>query len=133
MNVNVWTNRVIRWGFYLLVILVPLILTPWNFELFEYNKMMLTYGITVVILAAWLVKMIDARELRKSYFGATVYALIWRCRQESYLKILYLKAVKFLKNLRTPETYANHPEVTLYRKLGKGGWPFGCSRGTFFC
>ncbi len=53
-----------RWSFYLLFILVPLILTPWNFELFEYNKMMLTYGLTAIILGAWIIKMIEARELR---------------------------------------------------------------------
>lgn len=64
MNVNLWANRIIRWGFYLLFILVPLILTPWNFELFEYNKMMATYALTAVILGAWLVKMVDVREFR---------------------------------------------------------------------
>lgn len=63
MNVLTWTNRVIRWGFYLLFILVPLILTPWNFELFEYNKMMLTYALTVVILGAWAVKMVAEKKL----------------------------------------------------------------------
>lgn len=64
MDINVWTNRIIRWGFYLLFILVPLILTPWNYELFEYNKMMLTYALTAVILGAWIVKMINFREFR---------------------------------------------------------------------
>lgn len=64
MDVDVWSNRIIRWGFYLLFILVPIILTPWNYELFEYNKMMLTYALTVVIIGGWLVKMIHARELR---------------------------------------------------------------------
>lgn len=64
MNVKLWCDRVIRWGFYLLFILVPLILTPWNFELFEYNKMMLTYAITAAIVGAWIIKMIDAREFR---------------------------------------------------------------------
>lgn len=64
MNVNLWCNRIIRWGFYLLFILVPLILTPWNYELFEYNKMMVTYALTAVILGAWIIKMIDARQFR---------------------------------------------------------------------
>lgn len=41
-----WSDRVIRWGFILLFALVPLLLTPWNYELFEYNKMM-TYALTV--------------------------------------------------------------------------------------
>jgi len=64
MNVASWCNRVIRFGFYLLFILVPLILTPWNYELFEYNKMMLTYGLTVIVVGAWIVKMIQNREFR---------------------------------------------------------------------
>lgn len=51
-------NRIIEYSFYLLFFLVPLILTPWNYELFEFNKMMLTYLLTTVIVAAWLVKMI---------------------------------------------------------------------------
>ncbi|MEK7129677.1 MAG: hypothetical protein AAB803_01540, partial [Patescibacteria group bacterium] len=64
MNIEAWCNRVIRWGFYLLFILVPLILTPWNYELFEYNKMMAVYALTVVIVGAWLVKMIAQKEIR---------------------------------------------------------------------
>ncbi len=64
MELTRWCNRIIRWGFYFLFILVPLVLTPWNFELFEYNKMMLTYGITAVIAGAWIVKMISEREIR---------------------------------------------------------------------
>ena len=54
----------IKIGFYLLFSLVPLLLTPWNYELFEYNKMMMVYGITVVVATAWLVKMIRQREIR---------------------------------------------------------------------
>ncbi|MBI5619375.1 O-antigen ligase family protein [Candidatus Gottesmanbacteria bacterium] len=64
MNIEAWCNRVIRWGFFLLFILVPLILTPWNYELFEYNKMMVTYGLTAIIMAAWLVKMIAQKQIR---------------------------------------------------------------------
>jgi tetratricopeptide (TPR) repeat protein len=64
MNVSAWCSRVIRASFYLLFILVPLILTPWNYELFEYNKMVVTYGLTVVILGAWLIKMLSDRQIR---------------------------------------------------------------------
>lgn len=63
MNVTLWCDRIIRWCFALLFILVPLILTPVNYELFEYNKMMVTYGLTVVIVGAWLVKMIARKEI----------------------------------------------------------------------
>ncbi len=63
MNIASWCTRIIRWSFPLLFILVPLILTQWNYELFEYNKMMLTYGITVIIVGAWLIKMIAQKEI----------------------------------------------------------------------
>jgi len=45
-------------SFYALFVLVPLILTPLNSELFEFNKMMLTYALTVIIVTAWLVRMV---------------------------------------------------------------------------
>lgn len=56
-------QRIIFIGFSLLALLVPLLLTPFNYELFEYNKMMAVYGITAVILAAWLGKMIAQKRL----------------------------------------------------------------------
>jgi putative inorganic carbon (hco3(-)) transporter len=64
MNVSLWCTRVIRVSYYLLFTLVPLILTPWNYELFEFNKMMVTYAITVIIAASWAVKMIHERQIR---------------------------------------------------------------------
>ena len=45
--------RVIRWSFYALVFTVPLIFLPNTSELFEFNKMIVTYLITTVIAAAW--------------------------------------------------------------------------------
>ncbi|MBI5449102.1 O-antigen ligase family protein, partial [Candidatus Gottesmanbacteria bacterium] len=59
-----WADRIIRASFALLFILVPLILTSVNYELFEYNKMMVTYGLTAIIAGAWLIKMISLREIR---------------------------------------------------------------------
>ncbi len=64
MDIANWCTRIIRWSFALLFILVPLILTSVNYELFEYNKMMITYAITAVIIAAWIVKMIAQKEIR---------------------------------------------------------------------
>lgn len=64
MNVSLWCTRIIRWSYYLLFILVPLILTPWNYELFEFNKMMVTYALTVIIASSWAVKMIHERQIR---------------------------------------------------------------------
>lgn len=64
MDVVALCNRIIKVGFFLLFALIPLLLTPWNYELFEYNKMMAVYAITITISAAWLVKMIKEREIR---------------------------------------------------------------------
>lgn len=59
-----WCNRVIQVSFYLLFGIVPLLLTPWNFELFEYNKMMAVYILTAVIGVSWFIKSLKNQELR---------------------------------------------------------------------
>jgi len=56
-------NRIIEYSFYALFFLVPLILTPWNYELFEFNKMLFVYLGTVIITAAWAIRMILNRKL----------------------------------------------------------------------
>jgi len=56
-------DKIILISFYLLFFLVPLILTPWNYELFEYNKMMVVYGLTIIILCAWLIKSFIDKKL----------------------------------------------------------------------
>ncbi len=57
-----WCERVIEYSFYLLFFLIPLILTPWNYELFEYNKMMAVYALTVIIAGSWLIKMVVSQQ-----------------------------------------------------------------------
>ncbi len=57
-------DNIIIYTFFLLFFLVPIVLSPLNYELFEYNKMMLTYGLTVIIVGAWVVKMIIEKRLR---------------------------------------------------------------------
>ncbi|MBI2020783.1 O-antigen ligase family protein [Candidatus Daviesbacteria bacterium] len=56
-------DRIITYSFYLLFLLVSLFWTSLNFELFEYNKMILTYGFTTVIVGAWLLKIINHKSL----------------------------------------------------------------------
>ena len=63
MNREKIFQKVIEWSFSLLFLLVPLIMTPWNYELFEYNKMMLVYFLTVVIAGAWLARMILVKRI----------------------------------------------------------------------
>lgn len=57
-NILNYSKAIIKWGFILLFFLVPLVFTPWNSELFEYNKMMLTYGLTLIITCSFLIKSI---------------------------------------------------------------------------
>ncbi|MBI2018882.1 O-antigen ligase family protein [Candidatus Daviesbacteria bacterium] len=56
-------DQIITYSFYLLFFLTPLFWTSQNFELFEYNKMILTYGITVIIVGAWILKAINDKRL----------------------------------------------------------------------
>src|SRR5574337_1166296 len=56
-------DNIITYSFYLLFTLVPLFWTSLNYELFEYNKMILTYGFTVVIVGAWILKSINDKRL----------------------------------------------------------------------
>jgi len=48
--------------FALLFFLLPLVWTPINFELFEFNKMVLVYFFTIFIAAAWLIKVISEKK-----------------------------------------------------------------------
>ncbi|MCL5784623.1 MAG: O-antigen ligase family protein [Patescibacteria group bacterium] len=56
-------TRIIPYSFYLLFFLTPLFWTSSNFELFEYNKMILVYGFTVLIVGTWVLKMISEKTL----------------------------------------------------------------------
>ena len=64
MSISTITERTMKVCFYLLFILVPLFLTPWNYELFEYNKMLVTYGLAAIIVTAWIVRMIHEKEIK---------------------------------------------------------------------
>ena len=63
MNINRVCNRIIEYSFYALFIIVPLILTPYNYELFEFNKMLAVYFLTIIISAAWIIKMILQKRI----------------------------------------------------------------------
>ncbi len=56
-------NRVIEYSFYTLFLLVPLAFTSKTSELFELNKMWLTWGITIIIGTFWFIKMILQRRI----------------------------------------------------------------------
>jgi len=64
-------QKIIEYSFSALFIIVPLILTPWNYELFEFNKMLTVYALTAIIVGAWGVKkMILGRRVifRRSFW-----------------------------------------------------------------
>lgn len=53
----------LTWFFYLIFFITPLIFTPLNNELFEYNKMMVVYFGTVLVVGFWVLKMVNQRKL----------------------------------------------------------------------
>ena len=63
-------DLVLTKAFYLLFFLTPLIISPINYELFEFNKMIVVYLLTIIIVVAWLVKMIVAKKVifRRSFW-----------------------------------------------------------------
>ncbi len=56
-------HRVIEYSFYAIFFLVPLVLTSNTSELFEFNKLWLTFALTIIIVAAWVSKMILTRRI----------------------------------------------------------------------
>jgi len=56
-------DKIISYSFYLLFLLTPLFWTPLNYELFEYNKMIVVYALTTVIVGSWVLKMINDKRL----------------------------------------------------------------------
>lgn len=56
-------NKIIFYSFCLLFLFTPLFWYSGSFELFEYNKMILTYAITVVIVGIWIIRMINQKSL----------------------------------------------------------------------
>lgn len=64
MTINHLTNKIIQVCFLLLFAIVPLLLTPINFELFEFNKMLAVYALTTVITGSWLIKIVSERQIR---------------------------------------------------------------------
>lgn len=58
-----YCNKVIEYSFYALFFLVPLVFSGDTSELFELNKMWLTFGLTVVVGAAWATKMVVEKKI----------------------------------------------------------------------
>lgn len=56
-------QKVIGWGYNLLFILVPLIWLPNTSELFEFNKIIFTYILTIIIVGAWMARCITEQKI----------------------------------------------------------------------
>ena len=57
-------NKIIEYSFYAIFFLIPIVLDPNTSELFEFNKMWLTFILSLVILAAWGSKMVIKRQFK---------------------------------------------------------------------
>lgn len=55
--------RILKICYYLLFFLTPLLFTSFNHELFEFNKMIFTYLISVVVAGSWFSRMVSERRL----------------------------------------------------------------------
>ena len=62
MLISQFCDKLIHWSFYTLLFFVPLFFTSNTSELFELNKMWLTWGLTVIIIGSWIIKMTVQRE-----------------------------------------------------------------------
>lgn len=56
-------NKIIHFFYYLLFFTTPLVMVPITSELFEFNKMLFIYLITVVVIFFWLLKMILYKKI----------------------------------------------------------------------
>ncbi len=64
MKLISFCNRIIEYSFYALFLLVPLVFSGATSELFEFPKMWLTFGLTILIVTAWIGKMIIEKRIR---------------------------------------------------------------------
>ncbi|MBI2325817.1 O-antigen ligase family protein [Candidatus Collierbacteria bacterium] len=56
-------SKLIESLFYALFFFIPLVLWPGTSEVFEFNKMLLVYVLTILISAAWVVKWINQKKI----------------------------------------------------------------------
>src|SRR3989344_2956480 len=58
-----YADKTIEYLFYALFFFVPRLLWPKTSEVFEFNKMLAVYVITILISAAWVVKWIETKKI----------------------------------------------------------------------
>ncbi|MBI3619591.1 hypothetical protein HY214_00360 [Candidatus Roizmanbacteria bacterium] len=67
-------DRVLRYVYLLLFFAVPLVMASWTSELFEFNKIMVIYGASVIVFFLWGFKMILHKKiiLKKTPFDIPI-------------------------------------------------------------
>lgn len=63
MKLDLFLQKILAFFFAALFFLVPLFFTPFNSELFEFNKMILVYAFTTLIVGAWCGRMLLHRKI----------------------------------------------------------------------
>ncbi len=73
-----YIDKLITWLYYLLFFFTPLAMASFTSELFEFNKMMFIYTVTVAIAFFWLLKMIIYRKiiLKKTILDIPIYLFL---------------------------------------------------------
>ncbi len=51
-------DKILTFGFYILFFIIPLILFPQTSEIFEFNKIIIVYISTSIIVSLWIIKII---------------------------------------------------------------------------
>lgn len=62
MKILNFADKVIEYSFYLLFFLVPLVFSSRTSELFELNKMWLTFALVILVTSAWVTKMVVSKK-----------------------------------------------------------------------
>lgn len=62
MNKVKFFQKIIVRAFQILFLLLPLIFSPLNYEIFEFSKMVFLYSLTLIILSTWLAKIITQQQ-----------------------------------------------------------------------
>jgi len=72
-------DKIIEFGFALIFFLVPLIFLPFTSELFEFNKIMLLWTLTIFILSSWAVKSILLKRIvfRRTFWDISLVLFLF--------------------------------------------------------
>lgn len=74
-------SRIIRFLFSLLFFFVPLVMFTQTSEVFEFNKMVLVYALTILIFAAWAAKIIIHKKIYIKKSPADIFILLFLASQ----------------------------------------------------